>query len=68
MSEEPQKVISQIAQPYHVTLTKNAKGQYQWEISVHELTPELVLNAVNGLDDELRKRYNANGAEGKEGS
>jgi hypothetical protein len=46
-----------MAQPYHITLTKNAKGVYQWEISVHEETPEKVFETVQGLDAKLRVEY-----------
>ncbi len=29
------RTIAEIAQPYHVTITKNAKGQFQFEVSIY---------------------------------
>lgn len=55
---EDQKVVSTIAEPYHITLTKNSKG-YQWEISVHEKSLEYALTTVDIADAELRKKYGA---------
>jgi hypothetical protein len=43
--------------PFHVTLTRNAKGRYQWEISVHtDIGADAYAEAVN-LDSALRKEY-----------
>jgi hypothetical protein len=55
MSED-QKVVTTIAEPVHITLTKNTKG-YQWEISVHEKNLESALTTVDIADAELKHKY-----------
>ncbi|MGP8056806.1 MAG: hypothetical protein ACLP9K_04300 [Nitrososphaerales archaeon] len=57
--EEHRPLTYVYAQPVHVTLTRNAKGTYQWEISVHAETVEKTLEQVNQVDKELDEKYGA---------
>jgi hypothetical protein len=51
-----QQELARIAQPYHVTLTKNTKG-FSWEISVHAETIEDVLASIDYAQKELSAKY-----------
>ena len=44
-------------EPVHVTLTRNAKGSYSWEISVHAETTEKALAQVGTIDESLKGKY-----------
>lgn len=39
-------------------LTKNAKGEYQWEIKVYADMPEDIQKQVKSMDDWAREKYN----------
>ena len=45
------------AQPVHITLTRNAKGTYQWEISIHAETVEKTLEQIDETEAELKAKY-----------
>lgn len=51
--------LNQFPQPkaYHVTVTRSAKGKYQWEISVHSDSEGEVLAMVSRLEGDLRRQY-----------
>jgi len=49
--------LTRVAQPYHVTVTKNAKGSYQWEVSVYSETADDALASVEHVEKGLRARY-----------
>lgn len=51
-----EQVIRNVTQS-NVHVTKNAKGNYQWEISVHEDDIFLAIDKAIAADDLLRKRY-----------
>jgi|GEM_PF-1292629 arginine decarboxylase-like protein len=55
--------LTRVAQPYHVTVTKNAKGSYQWEVSIYSETADDVLASVEYVEKELRARYGSQGGE-----
>ncbi len=44
---EEQIVTQRMAEPVHITLTRNAKGDIQWEVSIHgPTTKEAVDNTL----------------------
>lgn len=49
--------LTRVAQPYHVTVAKNAKGAYQWEVSIYSETADDVLAGVEYVEKELKARY-----------
>ena len=51
-----QQQLTRIAQPYHVTLTKNTKG-YSWEVSVYSETVDDALVSLEFAEKELKARY-----------
>lgn len=56
MSEE-----KPIEQKESVKLTKNAKGDYQWEIKMLDDDIERQLTRLERFNKELEKRYGKNG-------
>lgn len=56
LMSEPIINIQKLAEPFHITLTKNTKG-YQWEVSVHSETGEQALEQVQKLEAELKAKY-----------
>lgn len=44
-------------QPYKVELTRGQKGAYGWTITVHSETPEVLLNRLKHIDNELCSAY-----------
>jgi hypothetical protein len=59
MSDEvpTQRIINSFEQPIHITLTKNAKGSYQWEISVHAPTLKEAIDQIKEADSILTNQY-----------
>ena len=55
---EPQRIITSIGEPVHVTLTKNTKG-YQWDISVFGADADKVLATIKTVDANLKTEYGA---------
>jgi hypothetical protein len=60
---EAQVVETRMAQPVHLTLTKNAKAQHQWEISIHAETTEKVLEQTLELDEALTEKFKGEASE-----
>lgn len=59
MTEEPvSRRVEEIAQPVHITLTKNTKG-YQWEISIFADSVHNTLAQIDAADQELKAKYSA---------
>ena len=55
MAEEPR-----IEQKESIKLTKNAKGDYQWEIKILRTPGETIddwVNEVKDVNDKLKKEY-----------
>ena len=44
--------------PHSLTLTRNAKGEYQWEIKTYfEVTDGAPVNDIQRIDADLRDRF-----------
>jgi len=56
--ENRTKVISTIAEPVHITLTKNSKG-FNWEISIHGESVGQTLLQVEQAEAQLKAKYGA---------
>lgn len=52
---QPLNII--IPKPYHLTLTRNAKGLYQWEISIHVDNAVEALDTAQFIDFRLKETY-----------
>lgn len=48
--------LQEIAQPIHITLTKNTKG-YQWEISIHSEYLGATIDSIGEADAEMRRKF-----------
>ena len=46
--------IQKIAEPVHFVLTRNAKGKYQYELSIHAKDVDTVLEQAWKLDEQVR--------------
>ena len=61
MSEDKQIVVNYMGEPVHITLTKNAKGQYQYEISYHGSDPfqtaEVVAELTKKVEEHIQTLY-----------
>lgn len=57
MSEEEETPNLLIDPTSSVKLTKNAKGEYQWEIKVYDKETDTILEKVKKLNDQLIKDY-----------
>lgn len=55
--ESIQRTISEMKQPVHITITKNAKGDYQWEISIHETDVDTAYIESTKLDALLTTHF-----------
>ena len=53
MSEDKQIIVNYMGEPTHITLTKNAKGQYQYEISYHGSDPDQTVDMVEELSMKM---------------
>jgi hypothetical protein len=62
--EKQTKVIQTYEQPVEVDLTRSAKAQYHWKISVK--APIAALRMISDLDAELRHRFVEASASGLE--
>ena len=49
--------IQTIAEPVHVILTRNAKGNYQWEIGYHGRSVNDTLDMLAEIDSRLKREY-----------
>jgi uncharacterized protein YjhX (UPF0386 family) len=56
MSHEETKILNTLAQPVHITLTRNSKG-YTWEVSVHAESVGFALQRVEDAEQELKAKY-----------
>jgi hypothetical protein len=56
MTEES-LVITKMSEPIHVTITRSAKGRYQWEISIHGATADETLETGIRIDKQLLLEY-----------
>jgi len=55
-----QKVVQATETPVHLVLTRNARGGYQWEISVYAGDEHEALQVVLNVDVVLAKKYYPN--------
>ena len=55
MTEE-QVITQHIAEPVHVTITRNAKGDIQYEVSVHGDRHSAIDVALD-IEEQLAKKY-----------
>ncbi len=55
MTEES-VVVQKIAEPLHLTITRNAKGKYQYEISVHTPDGDAAFDVGFRLDERGRAK------------
>jgi len=55
--EKTTKVVQSYDQPIQIDLSRGAKGQYYWKISVKAESPLSALHMVQDIDQELRHRY-----------
>jgi hypothetical protein len=58
-----QRVVQATETPVHLVLTRNAKGGYQWEISVYAGDENEALQIVLSVDEVLTKKYYSNNQE-----
>ena len=56
MIEETKQTIT-YAEPYSVTLTRGAKGDYRWDLKVRDSDPDRLLTELTDLDKKLRIRF-----------
>ena len=49
--------IQKLAEPVHVTITRNAKGKVQYEFSVHAATPPEVELIVGELEKWVQDKF-----------
>lgn len=57
MTAEEQIVTSHIAEPCHITVTRNAKGDIQFEVSIHGVDVADTLRMVLEAEAALSERY-----------
>jgi hypothetical protein len=57
-----QLILNKLAEPVHITLTKNTKG-YGWEVSVHAETIIQAMALVEEADKALSAKYSSGGGE-----
>ena len=57
MQAEETIQITTMAEPVHITVTRNAKGRYQYEISVHTKTADEAFDIGVELDARLKKHF-----------
>jgi len=50
-------VLQRNEQPYTAKLKRSVKGVYSWEIAVSENSPSALLEVLDYLDGELKRRY-----------
>jgi hypothetical protein len=48
--------VTRLAEPFHVTLTKNTKG-YSWEISIHGSDLVDMKRIIRETNESMRKEY-----------
>lgn len=67
LAEEPPekvtRVVSEIRQPLKVELTKGSKGNYRWSITVNAENPTELLDTLEFLEGELKRKYGARESE-----
>jgi len=49
-------VVSKLAEPVHLTVTKNTKG-YSWEVSIHGPSVGETLYMVEEAEKQLKAKY-----------
>ncbi len=52
-----QITTTKMAEPVHLIVTRNAKGEYQYEISIHAATVDEVLAQTKAIDDQVKAMY-----------
>lgn len=57
MSERSESGVIKYAEPVHLTITLNAKGKIQYEISVHGQTDVDTAEVSFRLEDKVKERY-----------
>lgn len=50
-------ITQQTTESDSVTLTKNSKGEYQWEIKVYGADESSLLTKLQALDTKLKEAY-----------
>ena len=61
----PEDTIQKLAEPVHLTITRNAKGKVQFEISIHSADTSKVEHDTAELEDWVQKKYEGQLADGK---
>ena len=58
---EEQVVTQHMGEPVHITITRNAKGDIQWEVSLHAPTTQAAVDNAIALSflavDKLNERF-----------
>jgi len=62
MIEETKQTIT-YAEPYSVTLTRGAKGEYRWEIKVRHADIDAMILQLTDIDNGLRLHFEEKEAE-----
>jgi hypothetical protein len=59
MSEEQHTTrhVNEYKEPVEIMLSRSAKGQYYWKITVKAETPQTALQQTSGIDSAPKYRY-----------
>ena len=62
-TKEPTVTIQKLAEPVHLTITRNAKGKVQYEISIHTASVDDVAEQTKQLEAWVQAKFKGQLAE-----